>query len=113
MARRLSKRIRYLAYSGALLALGWISWASIPIDPTVARQEELAQQRIQYDDDSPKTILELQRFRATTRVALKRADGVGGFATLVNLNPAINSWYLLTLSWTGTDSPTHYHLENP
>src|SRR5690349_6683168 len=103
MARDLSKPMRYLPYGGALLVLGWVTWASMPIDTTAARQEELAQQRIQYDDDSTKTILELQRFRATTRVPLKRADGVSGFATLVNLNPAINTWYLLTLSWPDTD----------
>ncbi|MBS0421250.1 MAG: hypothetical protein JSR66_26315 [Proteobacteria bacterium] len=113
MARNLSKQLRYLPFVGALLVLGWVSWASIAIDPTATRQDELAQQRIQYDDDSTKTILELQRFRATTRVPLKRADGMSGFATLVNLNPAINTWYLLTLTWPDTDSRTQYHLENP
>jgi hypothetical protein len=113
MARGLSKRFRYLTYAGALLVLGWVAWASIPIDPPAQRQDELARQRIQYDDDSPKTILELQRFRNTTRAAVKRADGVSGWATLVNLNPAINDWYLLTLTWPDNDSPAHYHLENP
>ena len=33
-------------------------------------------------------------------------------ATLVNLNPTINAWYLLTVAWQG-GSESSYHLENP
>src|ERR1039457_4854746 len=39
--------------------------------------------------------------------------GDGGQATLVNLNPQINAWFLLTLWWPGAPGPTSYHLENP
>jgi len=111
MAGNLKFRTRSLGAS-ALLALGWAVLASNPGEIPSAAQEELARQRIQYDDDSPKTILELQRFRTTARVPLRRADGVSGSATLVNLNPAINTGYLLTLSWLDSTVPTSYHIEN-
>ena len=112
MARTLSFRMGSLGAS-ALLALGWVVLASNPGEIPSATQEELARQRIQYDDDSPKTILELQRFRTTARAPLRRADGVSGSATLVNLNPAINSGYLLTLSWSDSAVRATYHIENP
>jgi len=111
MARTLTFRMRSLAAS-ALLALGWVVLASNPGEIPSATQEELARQRIQYDDDSPKTILELQRFRTTARAPLRRADGVSGSATLVNLNPAINSQYLLTLTWSDNAVRANYHIEN-
>jgi hypothetical protein len=38
--------------------------------------------------------------------------GVPGTATLVNLNPTINAWYLLTVLWQD-GSQSSYHLENP
>ena len=56
MARTLTFRMRSLGAS-ALLALGWVVLASNPGEIPSATQEELARQRIQYDDDSPKTIL--------------------------------------------------------
>ena len=62
--------------------------------------------------DSPKTIVELQQFRRTDCIRIKSKDGRQGNATLVNLNPAINAWYLLDVAWTG-GSETSYHLENP
>ena len=112
MARTLTFRMRSLGAS-ALLALGWVVLASNPGEIPSATQEELARQRIQYDDDSPKTILELQRFRTTARAPLRRADGVNGTAILVNLNPAINTEYLLTLTWSDSALRANYHIENP
>jgi hypothetical protein len=48
---------------------------------------------------APGTILDLQPFR--------QSQGREGVATLINLNPNINVWYLLTIGETA------WHLENP
>jgi hypothetical protein len=72
---------------------------------------------VQYPSDIPKTIIELQPFRQTQRVEFsvrgaQGADGAGE-ATLTNLNPQINAWFLLTIQWTRSGKSEIYHLENP
>lgn len=62
--------------------------------------------------DSAKTIVELQQFRRSDCIRIKSKDGRQGNATLINLNPAINAWYLLEVAWPG-GSEASYHLENP
>jgi len=59
----------------------------------------------------PKTILDLQQFRQTSSGGIKSDKGTQGIATLVNLNPKINAWYLLRVVWQG-GSESSYHLEN-
>lgn len=77
----------------------------------------LAEQAAQYSAESPKTILELQQFRQTASAHIRSGTGKEGNARLVNLNPDINAWYLLSVSWNdahGVASPeTAWHLENP
>jgi len=92
---------------GGALTLGWLFASHLSM-----AQDDLAEQGVQYDDDSPKTILELQRFRSATHVAIQRADGVSGSAELINLNPAANAWYLLTITWSDTHKRVSFHLEN-
>jgi hypothetical protein len=66
----------------------------------------------EYRAETPKTILELQQFRQTSSSHV-RAAGKDGVITLVNLNPAVNVWYLLTVAWTGsTVAEPAWHLEN-
>jgi hypothetical protein len=79
--------------------------------PTSA--QELAKQRIQYDDDARKSILELQRLRTESRIYLQQANGAPGTAALTNLNPETNAWYLLSLGWPARYAHSTYHLENP
>jgi len=55
------------------------------------------------------TIVGLQAFRQSSTVAL---DGGLRQATLVNLNPAINAWFVLTVSELKTGRTSAYHLEN-
>jgi len=62
--------------------------------------------------DRATTIVELQQFRRSACIPIRSKDGGPGNATLVNLNPAINAWYLLDVAWAG-GSETSYHLENP
>jgi hypothetical protein len=62
--------------------------------------------------ETPKTIIDLQPFRQSASIPIRSA-GKEGVATLVNLNPAINAWYLLRLKWNGAPAESAYHLENP
>ncbi|MFN0305966.1 MAG: hypothetical protein ACKVQU_37065 [Burkholderiales bacterium] len=61
--------------------------------------------------DAAKTIIDLQRFRRESSVPVQGAGGRRGTATLIELNPAVNAWYLLRLDWG--DAPVTFHLENP
>ena len=70
-------------------------------------QEQLKQ----YNAVGPKTILELQQFRQTSSIPIHGPAGKEGTATLVNLSPAIGSWYLLEIKWAGAVEAS-YHLEN-
>jgi len=67
----------------------------------------------EYNAEVPKTIVELQQFRETTSIHVKSRAGREGVATLVNLNPAINVWYLLRIAWNSGAREQTYHLENP
>ena len=66
---------------------------------------------MQYEAAVPKTIVELQQFRTATSIRISSDAGTEGVATLVNLNPTINVWYLLEVTWQGA-SESFYHLEN-
>jgi hypothetical protein len=58
-----------------------------------------------------KSILDLQPDRLSEQVAITGPDGRSGTATLVDLAPNANAWFLLTLDWGGHGSAS-YHLEN-
>jgi hypothetical protein len=58
------------------------------------------------------TIMDLQPFRSETRVAVQRADNVAGDATLINLNPQVDAWFVLKLDWGAARAREVYHLEN-
>ena len=62
--------------------------------------------------DKPQSILDLQQFRRTASVEWADAQGRRGSATLMEINPNINSWLLLILDWPGSLEPQSYHLEN-
>jgi hypothetical protein len=72
-----------------------------------------AAQMVQYNAPVAKTIVELQPFRRSTTATVRDAQGQTGAATLINLNPAVNAWYLLVLNWGGSRGTRSYHLENP
>jgi hypothetical protein len=58
------------------------------------------------------TILDLQPFRRTMSGPIHARDGRQGTATLINLNPNVNAWYFLQLSWSDAQGSETYHLEN-
>lgn len=78
--------------------------------PSQVEVQNLDQIR-EYEENSTKTILELQQFRQTTSIPIASASGRTGTATLVNLNPGVNAWYVVTVSWNGLPAVS-YHLEN-
>jgi hypothetical protein len=71
------------------------------------------EQAAQYRAQAPKTILELQQFRRSQSVAAEGAHGRRGRATLIDLNPYANAWFLLTLDWGDPAGRASFHLENP
>jgi len=99
-------------HAAALVAL--LLSCSSAGEPQLPAPAVLAAQRAQYEAELPKTIIELQPFRSETRAPIARADGTPGIATLMNLNPYVNSWYLLALAWPAAAGGTAtYHLQNP
>lgn len=66
----------------------------------------------EYRAQVPKTAVELQPFRTENSAAIQDSAGRKGTATLIELNPRVNAWFLLRLEWEGGKTDT-YHLENP
>ncbi|HWX32521.1 MAG TPA: hypothetical protein VNZ53_34460, partial [Steroidobacteraceae bacterium] len=62
--------------------------------------------------DAPVTIVDLQPDRAVVRAEIRRGPDEIGSASLMNLNPHINSWFLLTLDWPASGDHQSFHLEN-
>ena len=65
-----------------------------------------------HEADTPKSIVQLQQFRQIQTVAIE-AVGRQGTATLTELNPNINAWFLLALNWGMAVEEASYHQENP
>lgn len=114
MARGLSCDARVCAplVRSCTLAALLLAACSLAGEPRLPSAATLALQRSQYDAEVPKTILELQPFRSETRVAVRRTATTSGIATLTNLNPYANSWYLLSIEWPDAAGAA-YHLQNP
>jgi len=80
--------------------------------PVKAQGSEASRGRAaEYQSVVPKTVVELQQFRTATSSRVRTDSGSEGVATLVNLNPTSNAWYLLQVTWLGQAEIT-YHLEN-
>jgi len=67
----------------------------------------------EHDTGVPRTILELQQYRQRGAIQIQSRSGRKGVATLVNLNPAINAWYLLQVAWNDGGAQAAFHFENP
>jgi hypothetical protein len=77
--------------------------------------DALKSQWTEYLAVQPKTIMELQPFRETSQIAIATTDSGPSSAQLVNLNPNINVWFILTARRAGGAGESHddtYHLEN-
>jgi hypothetical protein len=65
-----------------------------------------------YNVQRVKSVIELQQFRETTSIPIENEAGRKGKATLINLNPFVNAWFLLRLEWADGRSGETYHVEN-
>jgi hypothetical protein len=63
-------------------------------------------------EGAPITIVDLQPDRAVVRAEIRRGPDEIGSASLMNLNPHINSWFLLMLDWPASGEHQSFHLEN-
>ena len=91
----------------------WLAAVCLPLAAAAADQPPVAppEQAAQYRAEGPKTIIELQQFRRSQSIAAA-PGGQAGRVTLIELNPYVNAWFLLTLDWGNPESRTSYHLEN-
>jgi hypothetical protein len=101
----MSARPRQLIVTLAVLAGAGAASGADPVPPP--------EQAAQYAADVSKSILELQPFRQSHSMAIEGPDARRGTATLIELNPHVNAWLLLTLAWSGTDGRASFHLQNP
>jgi len=101
-------RIAAGAFAIALLIAAAVV-ARSAIDPPEAPADQLEAYRARR----PKSVLELQPFRETTRIEIQGAGGRRGAATLIDLAPHIRAWLLLTLAWEDGEREGPFHLENP
>jgi hypothetical protein len=62
--------------------------------------------------DNPKTVIDLQPFRETSSIEIKRGQGEDGVVSLINVNPNINAWFLLESKWGKGGKQEAYHIEN-
>lgn len=112
LSGRLARQTRFYRFIAAAgLVVFGMSAASGEPDPATAAR--LARQAAEYNADAPKTIFELQPFRESESLVAERKGGQQGQATLVNLNPRIGTWLVLTLDWGDGSGTRAYHLENP
>jgi hypothetical protein len=94
-ARQLRRRLFVLA----------AAWLSALVAGGAAAGDDaarLATQWQQYEAERPKTLVELQPFRNVTSMPA---------ATLTQLNPGVNVWWIFETGAAG--APRRYHLENP
>lgn len=99
----------FLLLVACLRPLSAASSSDAPATPATATPD----QTTEYQADVPKTIIALQQFRHTASLAIVGQGGSPGQATLVQLNPLVNAWLLLTLDWGTHGGRLSYHLENP
>ena len=69
-------------------------------------------QAASYALSRAKSALELQPFRHPSSIPIHGAGGFAGTATLIDVNPRSNAWYVLSLEWNDGSRET-LHLENP
>ena len=67
----------------------------------------LSRQAEAFSARRPKTVVDLQPFRASATIEIRGENDRQGTATLINLNPTCNTWYLLELQWTDRESDSY------
>ena len=88
------------------VAAGWILCLS------AAAEEPTAERLAEYQSNRPKSVVALQQFRDTVETPIRDSATGRGRASLTNLNPHINTWFLLSIQWESTGEVDSYHLES-
>jgi len=91
------------------LGVAYVVVSAANAAPDLLRKNELAAQRVQYDAVEKKSVIDIQLFRHAQSRHLQDDRSV----RLTNLNPNINSWYLLDVSDPAGRVVGRFHLENP
>jgi hypothetical protein len=65
----------------------------------------------EYKIDEPKSVVAIQAFRTENMIAISDRADRRGLATLIDLNPLVNSWLVLKIDWED-ENPRFFHLEN-
>lgn len=97
-------RLHHILWLIVLLGLLFLIWSR-------ALSQEDAAAVPPADSARPESIIELQLSRNHTSAALQLAPNLETRATLINLNPYVGTWYLLSLA-VGDAAPVSYHLES-
>jgi hypothetical protein len=113
--RNIQRRIHPILMGLALFCtISWFVSPGIAQEGAQPQKESLLKsQADEYNARIPKSVIELQQFRKTSFLPITGPSGQPGTATLINLNPLINTWFLLLIQWSGSESPESYHLQNP
>lgn len=82
-----------LACTGMLIMAG--SWEGSTQGMAAPNSEAIA-----HETDQTKSILDLQPFRQMSSNRIKSDAGIQGTVTLLNLNPAVNAWYVMVVDYT-------------
>jgi hypothetical protein len=94
------------SWSSSRLSLLLAALAAAPAAAQTAA--ELAEQRAEFDAVARKTIVELQPLRHEMAATV---EGTEREIRLIDLNPGIHEWFLLTTTERG--NALNYHIENP
>ncbi len=92
----------------ALLFSGLFAPVAAIAETDIQRQIRIETQAAQYENDVTKSIVELQQFRSSQSITLKSGETV----TLTDLNPGINTWFLMSVSGKNGRKTEVYHIEN-
>ena len=76
----------------SVIAAGWILCLS------AAAEEPTAERLAEYQSNRPKSVVALQQFRDTVETPIQDSATNRGLASLTNLNPHINTWFLLSIA---------------
>ncbi|WP_136806451.1 hypothetical protein [Desulfosediminicola flagellatus] len=67
----------------------------------------------QITENRTGTVIDLQQFKSVQSIVVDLSDGESAEVTLINLNPKVNRWYVLSLNNDSKRGAEEYHLENP
>ncbi len=93
-------------------ALSLVITACVVLCARASAEQPTEERRSEYERNQPKSVVALQQFRTTREIPIRDAQMNRGVASITNLNPHVNGWYLLSIGWDSAGDVDFYHLEN-